>query len=166
MSKQMIWRSDDIQQSTDLKRFKEIHALFVKYKVLHTISIICKGIEENKPLVKYIKAEVKKGNIDPQIHAWVHYDFTTNTENLSEELEWCVYTINKLFGKKPDTLFPPWNRSSPEVEMIAKQHGLKVSNQKISLSNYLNGKEGDVINFHSWADEVIDLEPALKKYTS
>ena len=157
----LILRDDDIQVETDLKRFKEIHNLFIKYNVLHTISLICENIEQNKPLVKYLQQQVKLKNCDIQVHAWEHYDFTTNLEKLNEDLPKCVEIITRLFGKKPDTLFPPWNRSSKDVEYIAWRNDLKVSNQKISLSQYLRGVKGDVVNMHYWSPECEQLEEAL-----
>lgn len=158
----IIFRNDDISKTTDLKQFKAVHALFNKYKVTHTIALICKDIEDNKQLVKYLK---QQKNIDIQVHAWEHYDFTLEPVRLSEDLPKCVELITRLF-KKPTILYPPWNKSDLRVAHIARQLGLEVSNKKISLSQYLEGKPGEVINFHSWDKECKDLEAALKKFTS
>ena len=162
MNKTIIWRDDDTSKDTDLKRFKEIHSLFIKYKVLHTVSLICAGIETNKPLVDYIK----KSGCDVQVHAWEHFDYTTNLKQVVTDLPKCVKIITKLFGKRPDTLFPPWNRSNPELEAIAWANDLAVSNKKISLDQFLRGVEGEVLNFHGWHSECDQLEAALKKYTA
>lgn len=156
----ITFRDDDISRCTKVERFKEIHNLFIKYNVPHTIALICKEIEKNKELVKYIK----QNNIDVQVHAWEHFDFTTDIERLRKELPKAVLQITKLF-KKPVTLYPPWNKSNDEVEKIAFDNKLQVSTKKISLSQYLKGVKGDVINFHSWSDECEDLEAALIKYT-
>lgn len=158
----MIFRDDDISKDTDLKKFKAVHELFNKYGVLHTVALICKDIEQNKPLLKYLKSQK---NIDIQVHAWEHFNFQENLERLHTELPQAVEIITKHF-KKPTILYPPWNKSSIGVERIAWTNGLKVITNKISLSQYLRGVKGDVINFHFWADEVKDLEAALKKYRS
>lgn len=157
----IIFRDDDVSNKTDLKRFKKIHALFVKYNVLHTIAVICKDLEKNKALVKYIQEQ----DISVQVHAWEHYDFTQCPVQLSFDLPKCVELITRLFHK-PTTLYPPWNKSNYTVNRLARENGLMLSCDKISLSQYLRGVKGDVINFHSWSPECNDLEAALIKYTS
>lgn len=158
----MIFRDDDVSKDTDLKLFKQVHGLFIKYDVLHTVALICKGIETNAPLLKYLK---QQKNIDVQLHAWEHFDFTTDPLRLKKELPMAVATITRHF-KKPVTLYPPWNKSSSAVEKTAWENKLAINNKKISLLQYLRGVRGEVINFHSWADECKDLEAALIKYTS
>lgn len=158
----MIFRDDDVSKETNLKRFKQIHELFNKYKTIHTVSLICEGIESNKPLLKYLKSQK---NIDVQIHAWTHFDFTSDIKRLYDELPQAIKIIETHF-KKPHTLYPPWNQSNIFVEKAAMTFGLKVSNKKISLSQYLKGVRGEVINFHYWSEECNDLEAALKKYTA
>lgn len=157
----IIWRDDDLSKDTDLKKFKAVHELFNKYKVLHTVALICKDIEQNKPLLKYLKSQK---NIDVQVHAFEHYDFQTNLQRLHEDLPKAIEIVTRHF-KKPTILYPPWNRSSIGVERIAWNNKLKVVSNKISLSQYLRGVKGDVINFHYWSDECEDLETALIKYT-
>src|SRR5665213_576524 len=139
------WRNDDIQKDTDLKRFKEIHTLFNTYGVQHTIAIIAKDFELNKPLVKYIKSQK---NISVQLHCWEHYDLTTDRERFSIDLPLAIKKVVDIFGKRPTILFPPWNRTSVGINGIASFNGLKVSSHKISLTNYLNGITGEVINLH------------------
>lgn len=166
MNNTITWRSDDISKDTDLKRFKEVHSLFLKYKVVHTIALICLGIEENMPLIKYIQKQQNNGSMSIQVHCWQHYDLPTNPARFSGELPQCIDTIIKYFVTRPTTLFPPWNKTDKHINNIAQINGLKVSTQKMSLSGYLKGQKEEVINFHTWADEIIDLEPALKKYTN
>lgn len=159
----MIWRNDDVSHATSLQQFTAVHELFKKYNVLHTVAMICKDIGKNKELVKYINAN----NIDVQVHALEHTDFTLLTdEQINTQFNFCVGLIQKYFKRKPTVFYPPWNRSNNLVAHVAYKHGLTVSNTKISLSQYLSGKHGEVINFHSWSDECKDLEAALIKYTS
>jgi hypothetical protein len=159
-----IFRDDDIGFHPDkLKQFKDVHSLFNKYGVTHTIAIITKDIEKDKKLISYIN---KQTNIDVQLHCHEHFDFTTDLKKLGDQLPEAVAITQRLFGKTPTILYPPWNRSNIGVERIAWYSRLKVSNQKISLSQYLSGVRGSVINFHYWSDECDQLEEALKKYKS
>jgi peptidoglycan/xylan/chitin deacetylase (PgdA/CDA1 family) len=159
----MIFRNDDVSHSTDLQQLKDVQALFDKYEVQHTIALICKDIQKSPELIKFINAH----NIDVQVHAWGHTDFTKLTgEEIRVQFKKSIACIKKHFKKTPTVFYPPWNRSNELVETVAAEFGLTVSDKKISLSQYLRGATRDVINFHSWSDECKDLEPALKKYTS
>lgn len=165
-NKPIIWRNDDVSYKTAVNQFDEVHKLFKEHITLHTIALICKDIEKNKPLIDYINTN----NIEVQVHCWEHYDFTLEHEKLKIDLPKCVKAITKHFKHAPVTLFPPWNKTDATVEAIAKENGLSVSHKKVSLSQYIRfeGKVGeDVINFHSWAySDIIVLEEALKLYSS
>ncbi len=169
MKKTIVFRDDDAGADTvkdRFKKFKQVHALFVKYGVLHTVSLICKDVEKNKPFVKFLKAQAENGTAEVQIHCWEHYDFTENQTLLMKDLPKCKEIIQRLFGITPTILYPPWNKADGFVWGTAAKFGLTVSTKKMSLSGYLRGHEESVINLHSWHDECIDLEPALIKYTS
>ncbi len=159
----MIWRDDDISHETDLTRFKQIHELFIKYKVRHTIALICKDIEKNPELIAYIRGS----GFDIQVHCWEHIDLTLCSRDvLDYMIGKSVEKIKDLFYTTPTVLYTPWNKTNDIIEASAALYGLTVSTQKISIQNYLAGKTGEVINFHSWSDECDQLEEALIKYTS
>lgn len=162
----MIWRDDDIQVISDVPEFTRVDSFFKKYGVEHTIAVIAKDIENNAELVNYINANP---HIKVQLHCWEHIKFTENTDILGEHLVLGIEKLKQVFNVKPTILYPPWNESNREVQVIAHRLGLKVSNQKISLTQYLKVKGSvaeDVINFHFWHDEdAMLLEPALRIYT-
>src|SRR6185295_19452154 len=98
-------------------------------------------------LVKLIR---ERGMI-VQLHCWKHDDLTVD-RFARGELERAVEMLERLFVR-PTVLYPPWNKSSPEVEEIAARLGLTVSNAKVSLSQYLRARGDvaeDVVNFHHW----------------
>lgn len=161
----MTFRDDDTSYLTNLKRFTEVHELFIKYGVIHTIAVICKDIEKNPELIAYINKH--RDSFDIQIHCWEHTPMPENTD-LACDLQGCINAIQYQFGTKPTTVYPPWNRSDEYVGEVAESLGLIVSNTKTTLSAYvrtMGGVEEDVINFHSWCEpEVMLIEPALKIY--
>lgn len=162
MKNTICWRDDDLNFETDIDKFKAVHELFKKYNVLHTVALICKDIQKEQALIKYIN----DNKIDVQVHAWEHADFTQLTKDeMRVQFKKSIACIKKYFKKTPTVFYPPWNRSNAFVEEVATEFGLTVKDQKISLSQYLRGTTGDVINFHSWSDECKDLEAALIKYT-
>ena len=162
MKNTICWRDDDINFETDMHKFIKVDTLLQKYKVKHTIALICKDIQKAPDLIGYIK----DNDIDVQVHAFEHTDFTLLTKDeMRLQFKKSIAAIKKYFKKAPDTFYPPWNRSNAFVEEVAEEFGLTVKDQKISLSQYLRGAAGEVINFHSWSDECKDLEAALIKYT-
>ena len=90
----MIWRNDDVSYKTEVGQFAEVHKLFKKYTVLHTVAVICKDIKNNGELIRYIN----ENNIDVQIHCYDHVDFTLLTEpQIKHQLTQCVEIISKHF---------------------------------------------------------------------
>lgn len=160
----MIFRNDDVSYKTEVGQFKEIHKLFKKYIVLHTVAVICKDLHKNPELVKFIKSN----NIDVQIHCWDHYNFTEDKERLKEDLPKCIEMITRLFNNPPDTVYPPWNAADDEVKKICADNNLILNNEKVSLSQFIRfeGKvDCEVVNFHSWAyDDIILIDKALQIY--
>lgn len=158
----MIFRNDDVSHETNLQQFAAVHLNFYRYDVLHTVALICKDIQKAPALIKFIN----ESKIDVQVHAWEHTDFTQLTrDEMRVQFKKSITCIKKHFKKTPTVFYPPWNKSNIFVEEVAAEFGLTVSSNKISLSQYLRGATGEVINFHSWSDECKDLEAALVKYT-
>ena len=165
MYKELTWRDDDINWLTDLKQFAKIHDFFDRYNVKHTIALIAKDIHKNQELIDYIKS---KENIDVQLHCWNHISFPHNLDILKDELKLSIDAIEKHFGKKPVTVFPPWNRTNEQVEQICGNLGLNVSVLKSGISNYVKNVgniDERIINFHYWNDgDTMFLERALQLY--
>lgn len=161
----MIFRDDDISVHTDLAVLKPVHDIFKKYLVMHTVAIIAKDIDMNTELVMYLKRE----NFDVQLHCWEHYNFSeAPLQQLETDLLRCKNMFARCGFDKPVTLYPPWNKTTHAVDVMAwDKQRLKVSNKKCSLSYYVanNGKvDVDVVNFHYWDDECKDLDEALRIY--
>ena len=165
MSK-IIFRDDDINFTTDLKRFKLIDELFIKYGVDHTIAVIANGLEKSPELIEYIKSHQ---HIKVQGHCWDHTDSTVKDPNkLREELGMARNKVIELFGVPPVIWYPPWNKVTQENIDVALGLVLQTSFIKVSTSQYVK-VDGDVteeaINFHYWADsDTMFLEPALQIY--
>ncbi|HWB64867.1 MAG TPA: polysaccharide deacetylase family protein [Chitinophagales bacterium] len=164
MKKRMIFRNDDINVNTECNLFESLDALFKKYRVEHHIAIITNNIEQNAPLINYIRANK---HIIPQVHCNIHHDFSTL---ILEEAYKDIYTASSkifdLFGRAPTVWYPPYNKTNHEVNAIAESFGLKSRPDKISLSQYIR-KQGnvaeDTINFHYWnIPDIQLLETALK----
>lgn len=148
----MIFRDDDIQESTALDVFRAADAPFKLHGIPHTIAVITSGLENNKFVLDYIRANA---HIIPQLHCHTHEKpFTELTPpQLKDQFSRGIEIMRKLFGVAPSVFYPPWNKSNSDIEDIATRCGLITSSAKISLEQYVRA-DGDVlcntINFHYW----------------
>jgi len=156
----MIWRDDDVlEKGRQLEQLLRVDDLLKRYRQPHTIAILA------ATLTPALAKVIVERRMIPQLHAWNHDDLSADARARGE-LAQAITKIEELCGRRPMILYPPWNRSSPELEAVARELGLIVSYVKISLDQYVR-VDGDVdcetVNFHYWADEdVAQLEPALR----
>lgn len=147
----MRFRDDDISRKTKVAELDHVHSLFVKHGVVHTVAVIAEDLWKNVSVVRYLEDPL----FDVQLHCWAHNDLTVlqDEKRLRDHLEFGCRMIESLFGKRPSTLFPPWNRADQRLIEVAAVCGLKVSKDKVSLQQYIRagGDAGDAdVNFHYW----------------
>jgi hypothetical protein len=157
----MIWRDDDIAVTTRLEDLRTVDDLFQRYRVPHTIALIANLIDVNRPLVEFIRER----HMIVQVHGWSHDDLTTTPAAVAD-LPKAIEMIERVFGQRPTVLYPPWNRTTPQLEAAAAQMGLRVDAEKISLQQFIRtggDVREDTINFHYWnAPDVPLLDEALR----
>lgn len=174
-TQKIIFRDDDIafnytahagsvimQQEQIFSKFYNVDKLFKKYDVTHTVAIIAHEIEQADLLVEYMR---DSNHIDIQLHCWKHVHYPQHLKNFEYDIRFGKAKLEDIFGREVTTFYPPYNDVCQEMIDICKTIGIEISYDKMSLSGYLKGQTKEVVNFHYWADECIDLEPALKKYT-
>lgn len=159
----MIWRDDDVGVDTRIAALEAVDDLFQRFRVEHTIAVIAKGIETRPDLLEFIRER----RMIVQLHCWTHEDLTA-TPSALDDLARAVETLERHLTR-PTVLYPPWNRSNPEVDAAAAELGLTVSWRKVSLSQYIRcdgGVSQDVVNFHFWyPPEFPQIEQALQIWT-
>lgn len=167
--KTITWRDDDPALQTRGQKFEQFvafHENFQKYGVLHTIALITRNIEQNKPLVNYINQH--RSEFDVQLHCVDHIDFTNSHDQVEWQLKTGADDIERVFGKRPAIWFPTWNKTDQFCNSIAKKLGLEPSWKKISVGQYIrvNGDVAeDVVNMHFWNyGDQINLGVALDIY--
>jgi len=153
----ITWRDDDVSATTKIAELSACDDIFQQYQQPHTIGLIAAGIMERPDLVDFINSR----RMIVELHGWEHTDLTEDPKGLTH-LELGVAVIESLFGRRPTTLFPPWNRTSADLEAFAGTLGLVVSSNKVSLEQYIRS-EGEplepVVNFHYWSAEERALLP-------
>ena len=157
--KNIIWRDDDVGADTKLETLQAVDDVFQMHKKRHTIAVIAAGLYERPDLINLIRER----SMLVQLHCWQHDDLSQD-QAARLELERAVDLLERLFNR-PTVLYPPWNRTSPELEETAARLGLTISTEKISLSQYVR-HSGDVsenvVNFHHWhVPDAILLDRAL-----
>lgn len=159
----MIWRDDDVlRKGSDLAQLLRVDDLLQAYRQPHTVAIIASS------LTPAVAKSLSDRRIIPQLHCWNHDDLSIDAQARAQ-LPDALAKISDLCGRRPTVLYPPWNRTGPELEQYAATLGLRVSALKISLEQFIR-VDGDVdcetINFHYWADEdVAQLQHALRVAT-
>jgi peptidoglycan/xylan/chitin deacetylase (PgdA/CDA1 family) len=155
----MIFRDDDICATTPTALLQSAHNIFLTNGVIHTLALVSQHLDEEfaQNLVAYIKATPL---FDLQLHCWNHVDLTEDMARTELHLLQSLEMIERVFGVRPTTLYPPWNRSNKNTQEIAEALGLTVSTDKISLEGYLRcgglARE-EVINFHYWSPHEVEL---------
>jgi peptidoglycan/xylan/chitin deacetylase (PgdA/CDA1 family) len=156
----IIWRDDDIGKRTKVDVLGAVNDIFQRYGTPHTIAIMAAGLDERPDLVDLI---VERGMI-VQLHCWDHEDLTRPEHRA--DLPRALDMAERLFGKRPTVLYPPWNRTDAELDAFAARLGLTVSTVKLSLEQYIRARgdvDEDVVNFHHWhVPEAVLLEQALR----
>jgi len=156
----MIWRDDDILQNADgLDDLLAVDDLFQRAGRPHTIAIIA------STLTPAVAAAILERRMVPQLHCWEHDDLSVDAAARAQ-LPQAIQKIEELLGRRPTVLYPPWNRTSPELVAAAADLGLTVEAEKISLEQFIRVK-GQVrertINFHYWHEpDRVALARALR----
>jgi peptidoglycan/xylan/chitin deacetylase (PgdA/CDA1 family) len=168
LAEHITFRDDDIGYDTILSELVEAHSFFIKHGVTHTVAVEAFGMDtaQAKPIVKYLKSAE---GFDIQLHCLTHVNLAEDIDRTYKELTAALRIMTKVFSRKPTILYPPWNKSSPELEKAAATLGLEVSWEKISLEAYIRCNGGvaePVVNFHYWEPtERAMLDRALTIFT-
>ena len=158
-----LYRDDDISVTTDIILFKQVNDLFIKHNKIHTCAVQMAGLWDNKEIWYLLNLH---SNIEVGLHCWEHVDYSKLAyDEIVKDINKCLDYWNtkcaKSFGKdkakKINTLFPPWNAISPELEKACNDRGLK-----------LDARIGPpVYNFHYWScinpDKMKGLEINLQR---
>lgn len=158
---ELIWRDDDISAQTKARDLLLADDILQAEGLRHTVAVIAKDLDDHVELIDAIRER----RMDVQLHCWTHDDLTVDRESL-RNLASGVEMIEQVFGIRPTVLYPPWNRADGCVRDMAASLGLTVSNQKVSLSQFIR-VDGDVtervVNFHYWsASERKQLAEAVR----
>ena len=153
----MLYRDDDICKWTDLTEFKKLHEIFISNKKIHTCAVLFEDLADNYGLFHYL---VTAPLLDVQLHGWKHRDYSKMSldeivKDFTDAIAHWNLNVIRRYGddilknplKRITTFYPPWNRTSKEIEEVCKQLNLRVDNRI----------GGEVFNFHYWSVKLTDL---------
>ena len=142
-----LFRNDDISVTSNICILQKVNNLFKKYNQIHTCAVLMENLWDNKEVWYFL---IHEPNVEIGLHGWGHRDYgklpyKEIVEDIRKSLDYWNVRAKKSFGidkfKKIDTLFPPWNSVSPDLERACKDCGLKLDARV----------GGTVYNFHYWA---------------
>lgn len=154
------YRDDDISKYTDINLITKIHSLFIKYNKIHTVTLEMSGLWDNKVIWYWL---MTTPNLDIGLHGWEHKDYSQLDYSeiyfdLKSSLNYWNFNIarGKYEPKTIKVFYPPWNKTSENLERVCRDLGLEVDNRE----------GGEVYNLHWWAfideDRFTRLEKCLK----
>ena len=157
-----VIREDDISFETDVEIVKYTHNQYLINHKVHTLAVICDGIEKNRELIRYIN---NTQGWDIQIHGWTHENYALlSKDRIEDDLDKCILKIEGIFGVTPDKWYLPHNRWIKEKGMdsvariadLSIYHGVDVDVDCEHITSF-NNRLGDgfkpltnTIYFHNW----------------
>lgn len=106
-------------------RFCRIHEIIVNNGGLHVPAIMCNAIMDHPECITFIRHEMMKGNMRPELHCLDHIDYDILSESeLDTNLRQCVDWFQDNLWTKPTIFYTPWGGDSPMIRAVAAKHGL------------------------------------------
>ena len=158
----MVFRSDDVfltksvrsGQIYNFQKFKASHEL-LKGRI-HLLSIIAAEIDTYPEMKDYILANKKDFRFG--IHGLEHSDYSKMPkEQIKKELSIARDKVEDTFGVDVKWFFPTWNRVSDTTRKACNEIGLRINEHYIIPKQFIKGVRGDVMDFHYWNDEEMNL---------
>lgn len=143
----MIWRDDDVlMDDRGLDALLLVDDLLQQFGQLHTVAVIA------ETLTPAVAAVLRERRMSAQVHCWRHDDLSVDVAARAQ-LSDAVRAIADAVGVRPTVLYPPWNRTSPALEAVAAELGLRVDPVKVSLEQVIRAPGAvrhATVNFHYW----------------
>ena len=162
---QITFRDDDVEAGKNIKRLQEIHEVFKETGLTHTIGLVVKDIEKNKPLIKFLTTEP---NLQIQFHGYEHIKYKDMTvEEIEKAIRQGLNDIARIFNKSISTFYPPWNETSENLHKAANNVGINVDINCVYAGDFYYRKRPlqRTIYFHHWVQKDIDkMKELLREY--
>ena len=95
-----VYLDTGIDKNTDISVIKFIHNQFLNHHKVHTVSLLCEGLEKNVPVVDFINGTT---NWDLCIQGWEDIDYLTcSKEKIEDNLDKSILKIEELFNVTPE----------------------------------------------------------------
>lgn len=169
-----VFRDDLIDKYTDSNLIKQSHQYFIDSHQTHTIAFVCKDLEQNLDLIRYIN---KTKNWDICINGWSYHNYELMDKNqIGDEIDRCVLLLEKLFDTVPEKLFLPISLDTSDsyvndLTQLAIYHGIDVITQGLPIGDFIFSLEkGElppthIATFNSWDEDDIKQLPELLSLT-
>jgi len=96
----IVYLDSGIDKNTDIAVIKFIHNQFLNHHKMHTVSLLCEGLEKNVPVINYINGTT---NWELCIQGWEDVDYLTcSKEKITADLDKCILKIEELFNQTPE----------------------------------------------------------------
>lgn len=168
-------RDDDVlfptnSHSDPSSRFIKVHSIIASSGAHHVPAIVCNPIQQYPEIIEFIKQEMDKGTMTPQLHGWDHVDYAIfSPYELELNFEQCLEWFNSTLGIVPSIFYTPWGGNSTEIEQAANNFGMElidcssvVSPRNVERNIRIYNNHTDIELFIHWWEGVGRLENALR----
>ena len=172
----IIFRHDDvldISHPDPFPYFERVHEIFKKHnrsEFVHTPTIVVEDIQTWPYAVDYIREEVAKGRLHPQLHGFqhIHYDQLTRDE-MGEHLIKSMLWMEKELGVAPTKWYTPWGAEDDSLRAVAWGVKLKLVGTKGVLKTRdalarlrkpqhypIESWDNQTVMFHWWDYDIVN----------
>ena len=151
-------------------RFREVHEMIISHKAHHVPAILCGEIQAFPDTIHYIKKEIKRGNLTPELHGWKHINYGNLSEaDIRKNLGYCLEWFIATFEQRPSIFYTPWGANSLLIQRVAAEYDLQmvdcssiITPRTIQKSPEKYRGNQDIEIFIHWWEGINRLNGALK----
>ena len=157
-------RDDDVLVvgAKGLEDFLKVHDICNEFQFLHVTNLVIESILHNSVFVSWLKNQLQKGIIEPQLHGYRHIDYDQlKLDEIKLDLEKSCEWFNNELEIKPTLWYTPWGSKSRKLIKAADSFGMKLKGNEKDAK--LMGKNSvfDLLKAGKELDEILSPDKEI-----
>ena len=164
----LVYLDSGINKDTSLDVIKFIHNQFLTHHKVHTVSLLCEGLDKNVPLINFINGTT---NWNLCIQGWEDIDYLPlSKEKIGDDLDRCILKVEELFNVTPEKWYVNHSIDRDIMNRIIKvayYHGVDIDSRCEYIGDAIKSLEGkknlvtNTVFFNSQNRSDLELLPSL-----
>lgn len=103
-------------------QFVKVHEIIcTNERIKHVPTILTSEIQEFPHAVRYIRQEVERNTMRPEIHGFQHIDYgKLHEDEVAKHLAHCIKFHEDNFGVRPTTFYAPWGATNSRIQVACE----------------------------------------------